>query len=303
MTVSIIILNYNDYKLTAQYVESILDYSIIDRIIVVDNCSTDDSYLHLCKLRSDKVDVITSEKNNGYAYGNNTGVKYLCDKYGAEGIVIFSNPDITVSEESIIKIVSSFNRFDDQFAATGEINSLSGERINLFTWKLPTKAVLFVENSIVLRNILRVLFHFSRRYSDLDKINHDNYYSGEAIPGCFFAVDLKRFLEVGMFCEKTFLYYEEEILFYNAAKYNYSVHVIKDAPIIHAEGATTKKNIKSWRKCERILEDSCVIYMQECLNAKGFICFLYRFLNRLYLPERYLFYKLKALMVKNRSNK
>lgn len=301
MTVSMVILNYNDYALTTEYVERIKQFSLLDHIIIVDNHSPDGSYNHLCGLKSNKVDIIQTSENKGYAYGNNEGIRFLCKKYGSEGIVFISNPDIVVDEKSINKIVDSFDQYDNQFAATGEVHSLSGERVDLFTWRLPDSGILFIENSVVLRNLIRKIFHYSRRYSDLQAIDHGSYYCGEALPGCFFAVDLSKFIDLGMFSEKTFLYYEEEILFSKAKNLNYNTRVIKNAPIIHAEGATTKKNIKSWRKRERILEDSCVVYMRDCLGTGKHMCSLYRFVNRFFLPERYFLYRLKEYLMKKQG--
>ena len=40
MKVAIIIVNYNDYNTTKEYVEKIKEYEILDRIVVVDNQSS-----------------------------------------------------------------------------------------------------------------------------------------------------------------------------------------------------------------------------------------------------------------------
>ena len=42
--VGMIILNYNDYETTDKYLSSIKNYKVLDKIIVVDNNSTDSSY-------------------------------------------------------------------------------------------------------------------------------------------------------------------------------------------------------------------------------------------------------------------
>ena len=43
MRTGIIILNYNDSENTIQMLNQIKDYSCLSKIVVVDNCSTDDS--------------------------------------------------------------------------------------------------------------------------------------------------------------------------------------------------------------------------------------------------------------------
>ena len=60
--VSCIILNYNDALTTIHLLEFIKDYSILDFIVVVDNCSTDDSWEKLLRYKNEKIHVIKSEK-------------------------------------------------------------------------------------------------------------------------------------------------------------------------------------------------------------------------------------------------
>ncbi len=293
MNTAMIVLNYNDSELTEKYVKSIQGFTALDHIIVVDNASQDGSYERLRKLTSEKVDVIRTEKNEGYACGNNVGLRWLFNRYGVDGYVIISNPDISVSEECIRRILDSFSNVPNQFAATGEIYNLSGNRIPLFTWKLPTAPILFLESSVLLRNLIRKLFHYSRRYkgSEIKQVN--GRIEGEVLPGCFFAADAKKMQQVGLFDESTFLYYEEELLFSKAKSKGFVSSVVPGAFLVHAEGVSTKKNIRSWSKREYIMEDSCVCYQRTYLKKSEAFLKLYRVWNRIMMPERYLFFRIK----------
>lgn len=293
--ISIIVLNYNDSKLTMEYVNTIKKYTCLDKIVVVDNCSPDGSYERLACLQDDKTDVIKTSGNKGYASGNNYGIKYILEKYGDEGIVIVSNPDIEVSQDAIEKILKSFDKIPQLFAATGEVHLLDGNRIPLFTWKVPTLAMLFFECSGIGKGFARKVLKISRRYNDINTIDYDDYYFGEALPGCFFAADIGKLKKLGLFSEKTFLYFEEDILFNKAKKIGYKVAVVKGAPIIHFEGVSTKKSISSWKNRELIMESSSEIYLTECLGVSNFTLSLYRLINYGFLPERYLVYRIKGL--------
>lgn len=298
MPVSVIVLNYNDSELTAEYVRKIQTFNVVDRIIVVDNASPDGSYRRLQQLVSDKVDVISTEKNNGYASGNNFGLRWLFEHYGAEGYVIVSNPDISVSEECIQKILASFENQPYQFAATGEVYDLAGNRIPLYTWRLPTAAILFTESSVLLRTFLRKAFHYSRRYMQSETTPLNGRIEGDVLPGCFFMADAKKMLQIGMFDENTFLYYEEEILFSKAKKNGFVSCVVPGASLVHAEGVSTRKSIHSWAKRERIMEDSCVCYQRTCLHKNEMYLRVYRIWNRIMLPERYLLCVVKRIIRK-----
>ena len=80
MNTAIIILNYNDFTTTKEMIEQIKDYKILNHIIIVDNCSTDDSYNILKKEEKNNIEVIKTKSNNGYASGNNYGIKYAINK-------------------------------------------------------------------------------------------------------------------------------------------------------------------------------------------------------------------------------
>ena len=70
-----LILNYNDVQSTTKLYNQIKDYKVLDHIILVDGKSTDDSYKKLNQLSSPKTTVLLADKNGGYGYGNNIGLR------------------------------------------------------------------------------------------------------------------------------------------------------------------------------------------------------------------------------------
>ena len=78
MKVAMIVVEFNDAEETIQYVNQIASYDKIQRIVVVDNHSTNvDTMNSLKKIQNEKVVVVQAEKNGGYNYGNNFGIQYL----------------------------------------------------------------------------------------------------------------------------------------------------------------------------------------------------------------------------------
>ena len=63
MVVSFLILNYNSAELTSIYAKTVAEYKLVDHVIVVDNCSTDNSYDILSKLDTTNIHVVQSERN------------------------------------------------------------------------------------------------------------------------------------------------------------------------------------------------------------------------------------------------
>ena len=76
----------------------------IDKIVVVDNCSTDNSYVQLKEFENEKIHVVQSEKNGGYGYGNNIGIDYLKNLVD---YIIVANPDVVFKEsvDTISRII------------------------------------------------------------------------------------------------------------------------------------------------------------------------------------------------------
>ena len=52
-----VVINYNDYETTEKIIKNISDYKTIDEIVIVDNCSTDNSYDELLKLKSKTITI------------------------------------------------------------------------------------------------------------------------------------------------------------------------------------------------------------------------------------------------------
>ena len=89
----IIILNYNGYKDTISCVHSLLSFYGNDKdcnILVVDNASIDQSSQVIMDEFGDKIIFLQSDRNGGYAYGNNIGIRYAL-QHGAEYLCLLNN--------------------------------------------------------------------------------------------------------------------------------------------------------------------------------------------------------------------
>ena len=61
--INCVILNFNDGETVARLVHMIHDYDYLEKIVLVDNHSTDDSWEQLQVLKDEKVELIRTEKN------------------------------------------------------------------------------------------------------------------------------------------------------------------------------------------------------------------------------------------------
>ncbi len=81
-SVSVLIVNYNGAQFIGACIESVLASKGLDHldIVVVDNCSTDDS-LQVLSQYKDQVTLVKNNHNSGFSKGNNIAAQYAAGEY------------------------------------------------------------------------------------------------------------------------------------------------------------------------------------------------------------------------------
>lgn len=250
MKVAIIIVNYNDVDDTIKYVETISNYNVINRIVVVDNLSTTiGAFENLKKLENEKVKVIQSEKNGGYDYGNNVGVKYL-DSLGEKyDYIIVSNPDISVSEEAINKCLNILESDEKIAVVAPRMFNKENKPIRRSSWKMRTFWLDVVHST----RILELLFYKVLRGGEyIEKDYQNELLEVEAISGAFFIIRNKTLREIGLLDENVFLFYEEDILAKQLAEKGYKTISLNTEKFIHFESQTIGKTFNYYKKMRQL---------------------------------------------------
>ena len=200
--IGIVILNYNDYKTVLKYHELIKKYRVIDHIIIVDNLSTDNSFEHLKQLANNSnVDVIQSDANKGYSYGNNFGAFYLIKKYKAD-ILFISNPDVEYTEDFLQRIVDDMDKYHAQ-AATGYMVLPDSQKLEMYK-EINSYWQELLDCTFILKRIVPFNRHRILIGHGVSKV--------EWLPGSLFAIDGNTYRKIGGLDDHVFLYYEEQIL-------------------------------------------------------------------------------------------
>ena len=245
---AVIILNYNDPDNTIRYVDEIKNYSCIDRIVIVDNKSPDGSYQKLKKLEKDNIDVIETDGNKGYAYGNNYAVRYLNEKYGEYKYIAISNPDVNVPEDSYEKCLKCLDKNPKIAIAAPRMYDINDNPHQLSGWKIRTLKGDIMDSSPFLTSLIQKP-HIERY--DEEYLNKDMAYVS-CVAGSFFIIRHKAFKEVGYFDEKTFLYFEEDILGTKLKEKKYKNVVLNTCKFNHFESVTIDKNMKFYKKFKNL---------------------------------------------------
>lgn len=282
---SLIVLNYNDYATTEKLVKSVEGYKIIDKIIIVDNKSSDESKENLKKLVNDKIDFIETDENKGYSYGNNYGIKYAIKKYNSKNIII-SNPDIYIEEKVLRELVKSLEENKEVAIATATMKNLvkgSYETSDLRAWKKPSY-------SYCLLTALFLCSKFSKKLIAYDNEEFKKKYSEVfAVQGSFFVAKAKVLEEVGLLDEGTFLYCEEMILGSKVKDAGYKEIIFNDLYYNHDHGVTINKSISSVNKY-KILNESLTLYLREYLRVSKGKLLLFKLCAAIGIAERKVIY-------------
>lgn len=197
MKTAVIILNYNSKNDTIRYVNEIKDYNVLDTIIVVDNNSSNpNEFEDLEILRSKKTYVIKSDKNGGYSYGNNFGLKFLEDLGESYDFIVISNPDVEVKEEAFKECFKELER-NENVAVCAPI-MLNGEGIHLrrSSWKIRKPGIDMI-NSSRLNQILFYGLFKKGEYSEEDFKNPR--LEVDCVSGAFFAIKSDIFKKIRIF--------------------------------------------------------------------------------------------------------
>lgn len=288
LKVGVVVLNYNDASTTVSYVEKIQGYDVVEHILVVDNCSTDDSFKLLSGIRSHKIEVIKSDKNGGYGYGNNFGVRYLMKKYKTRYIAI-SNPDVEVSEKTIADCLYNLNKNTNCAVVAPMMKMPNMEKKYHCAWRVPSfwQYLLFT---------LAFLGKFSRRMFYSNNFFDDG---GVAKVGCvagsFLVVDADKFVRAGMYDENIFLYCEETVLGIRLENLGFDSLLLRDQYFIHHHSVSINKSINSVKKQNELMWISREYVLKHYYKANCFIFLLVNLVKKASLLEARIYHNLKRL--------
>ncbi len=230
----IAIINYNKYEKTIDCINSI--FSTVKskyKIYLLDNASPNNSYEELFNIykNENRVELIKSENNLGYARGNNL----LIEKAKSDGCdyILISNNDIIYKENSIEILLSSIQN-SDYLLIEPFIKNIDGST-QICVKKNRPSFKQYMMFSTYLHNLVskkaKREFYSATQPAEFSQV----YWASGA---CFIA-DIKKFESIGFFDKNTFLYFEEYIISEKALKSGLKIGFEPAATVIHYHGAST----------------------------------------------------------------
>lgn len=274
--VSIITINYNSLDVTCELLESIrkVDYKDIE-VIVVDNASSENPESYLRKHYPECV-FIRSEKNLGFAGGNNLGIKA-----SKGGFLFFLNNDAELTNGAIESLLKLFSTNSGIGIASPKIcyhNARPGSEPDMIQY-LGTTHV----HPLTARN--RTLGEREIDNGQFQTAKPTAYAHGAAM-----MVTREVIEKVGLMPEDFFLYYEELDWCEQIRRAGYEIWVEPQAKVYHKESYTVGKisTLKTY-----YLNRNRLLFMRRnrsVIQWRMFCVFLFLFT----IPKNSLMYLLKG---------
>lgn len=228
--IGIIILNFNNYAVTVDCVNSILNFPPKEdyKIILIDNGSKNESVKVLDEKfgSNSNIQIEVLENNIGYARANNYGLK-ICDKYGINECIL-SNSDVVFMQGSIDKLVKDIRELDNAI--------IVGPKIYNPILKMVQHSSRLSRPSILEPLELK---RFMPKDPEIDEFSSKEIHDVYLVSGCCFIIDVKKFKSIGCFDENTFLYNEENILGAKIENSEFKVYMDLSIEVKHVHGASS----------------------------------------------------------------
>lgn len=127
--IGFVILHYMVENETKKCVDSILNVEGEKKIIIVDNCSPNDSYIKLQNYYNNNnfVDVLQNKDNLGFACGNNVGYEYLKRNYDNIDFIVVMNNDMEILQKNFIKEIYEIYKNDNFYVLAPDVFSTSNK--------------------------------------------------------------------------------------------------------------------------------------------------------------------------------
>lgn len=288
--VDCVVLNYNDADTTIELIEKIKDYKSIDHFIIVDNCSTDDSYERLNALASDRIVVVKACTNGGYGAGNNIGVRYSHEHYHSKYVLI-SNPDVAFSEECVRLLCSVMDQ-DTKcvLAAPVQLNP-QGDIIPDFAWHLPTAWQTILSAGHYLRK--RMWKPYGTDWLAKQRKKQLDSQIVDCVPGALLMVCTDDFCRLDGYDERNFLYWEEAMLAKKIIDIGMHSRLLINETYVHNHSVSINKSIPKAINQIKILLRARYFFLSHYTKASGLQCLFAKVFFQICLLEQKIIYKVK----------
>lgn len=262
--ISFVILNYKTFGEAIACAESILSTQTYPhiQIVIVDNGSKNGSVEQLKQhfAEETRVHIVASEENLGFAKGNNIGIAYAREHFNPD-FVVAANSDIIFEQPDYCeKLIEIYGRRPYAIlgadiidaSRTQHFNPVARERVYTIPYMRKQAMVSDVKAWMFrlikffrLKKLAEGRQTQTTREVDGKSVAADSRIEeemeGVLLHGCCMVFSKDFFVEFDGFWQDTFLYAEEEIIYYLAMKKGMRILYAPSVTCMHKEAVTTKQ--------------------------------------------------------------
>jgi len=240
-TFDIVIVNWNSATQLKECINSIYNTQKKDcqlnKIIVVDNASTDTSLDLLQAFESDTLKIIRNSSNVGFAKACNIGAQYCSSDF-----ILFLNPDMLLFRDTFRNLFNYIDTHSREDVAIYGIQLLDDNKnIQKSCARFPT-FLHFINRSLGLNKLNPTLFP---SYT-MEEWNHKTTQEVDQVMGAFFMIRRDLFVQLKGFDERFFVYYEELDLSKRVNEIGFKTLFVSEAQAYH-KGGGISQNVKAKR--------------------------------------------------------
>lgn len=268
---AIIILNYNNFEDTINCIESIEKFNSAPiKYIVVENGSKRANSLEkledymLGKFSHKYLRIVVGEQkpknlpkatllvnniNEGYAMGNNRGLE-LIDSDNEVSHVMILNNDVLFIDDIIPTLLSEKNKLNDCAIISPALYKkdmseydYTCARMAPSTWALIKESLMLGLNYNTYRDVIKKKYWLFIKNPNL---KNKSLLEIEMPSGSCMLLEKRVFKDLGWFDPKTFLYYEENILYSKVYARGWKNYLLPQLRCIHLGASSTKKVASSF---------------------------------------------------------
>lgn len=210
--------------------------------------------------------LIQSEKNLGFAAGNNVGIRYALSKGHCDYIMLLNN-DTIVTREFLVRLIFFMEKFPIAGVASPKIINEDGS-INENT----LRRRLGLLDLIFTLGIGRVLLpdnYWKRKHFYVDEYDFQSPRKIDVISGACMLFKTEALKNVGLLDENTFLYLEEFILHEKLRSTRWETWIIPESEIIHKGAKSIVLRTSSFVR--KVTLKSLVYYLKEYRKINSFV--------------------------------
>lgn len=233
LKISIIIVNWNVKDLLRDCLQSVFASRCGQalEVVVVDNASHDGSTT-MVSAEFPQVILIASDKNLGFARGNNLGMTHATGDF-----IFFLNPDTTLAEDTLMYLAAYLEEHPGVGVVGPQLRYPDGT-VQSSRRRFPTVGSVFLESTLLEQWLPNN--HTAQQYRFADQPDTAPM-PVDWLMGAALFVRKEVWTQVGPFDDTLFMYFEETDWCRRCVESGWQIHYVPEAQVIHYEGQSSQQ--------------------------------------------------------------